>query len=142
MSVVFETSRSYLPHQDVPLSFSNAALQIRAMQNRIAANYYEPCSRQEDLPYKFMKLTSILQRETAHLSSIHTLSMHPAYQRIIGMGPEVVPYILRQLVSDKGYWFWALKAITGENPIKPNNRGNINAMVQDWLQWGINKGLI
>lgn len=130
------------PYQDTPLSFSRGALIARTVQNRIAENYYESHSRQEDLPFKFIQLTASWQREMGHMSSTHIISMHPAYQRIIGMGPTIVPYILRQMSYDKAPWFWALKAITGENPIQPENKGKTDLMVLDWLKWGIGKGLL
>lgn len=43
--------------------------------------------------------------------------MHPAYQQIIGMGEKALPLILRDLRDrPTGHWFWALNAITGEEP--------------------------
>ena len=34
----------------------------------------------------------------------------------------------------------ALVAITGEQPVPPQHAGNIEAMRQDWLQWGREHG--
>ena len=42
-------------------------------------------------------------------SFISALAMHPAYQRIIGMGPKALPWILRELEKQNDHWFWALK---------------------------------
>ena len=47
--------------------------------------------------------------------------MHPAYQQIIGMGADAVPFILLEMEEHGGYWFWALSAITGQNPTRPNS---------------------
>lgn len=44
------------------------------------------------------------------------MAMHPAYQRIIGLGPEVAPLLLRELERQPDHWFWALKALTGADP--------------------------
>ncbi len=43
-------------------------------------------------------------------------AMHPANQGIIGLGAVAVPLILQELKRDRADWFWALTAITGENP--------------------------
>lgn len=84
---------------------------------------------------KFMELTKQWQTDTAASSSITEKSMHPAYQQIIGMGEKALPYIFSELKSAPHHWFWALKAITGEDPVKPEHRGNLKAMSEDWLAW-------
>jgi hypothetical protein len=40
------------------------------------------------------------QWETGMLSLVQKMVMHPAYQRIIGMGQPVVPLILRELEQE------------------------------------------
>lgn len=82
----------------------------------------------------FQQLADQWRKETAHLSLAIKKVMHPAYQRIIGLGPDAVPLILRELQRKPGHWFWALKAITGEDPAKPND--TISQATQAWLQWG------
>jgi hypothetical protein len=61
--------------------------------------------------------------------------MHPAYQQIIGMGVDALPLILRELEREPDHWFWALEAITGENPVPPTDRGRLNEMARAWLRW-------
>ena len=68
--------------------------------------------------------------------------MHPAYQEIIGMGWEVVSTLLRELESEPDHWFWALSAITGEDPVANGDRGDILEMAQSWLEWGRTRNLI
>lgn len=82
---------------------------------------------------RFLQLKVTWEKETAHLSSL--ISMHPAYQQIIGMGPTAIPFILRELKNKPGHWFWALKSITGEDPVLPEHRGKIKQMTDDWLKW-------
>lgn len=60
--------------------------------------------------------------------------MHPAYQRIIGLGPRAVPLILRELQKTRGHWLWALNAITGEDPAPP--AATYSEAVDAWLEWG------
>jgi hypothetical protein len=95
-----------------------------------------------DLAEEFQSLVEWWERDTAPLSSIEQMAMHPAYQRVIGMGKDVVPLILRKLQVEPDHWFWALKAITGENPMKREHAGKLKLMAEDWLRWGAAKGLI
>ena len=83
-----------------------------------------------------------LGEETAFLSSVSDIVMHPAYQQIIGMGPTAIPLILREMSIKQGQWFWALKSITNEDPVKPEHRGLVAEMSRLWLQWGKARGYI
>jgi hypothetical protein len=67
--------------------------------------------------------------------------MHPAYQNIIGLGPRAVPLLLAELKREPCDLFWALTAITGEDPVAPQNRGNLQKMAHAWLEWGAAQGL-
>ena len=62
--------------------------------------------------------------------------MHPAYQQIIGLGPAAVPLLLRELEREPDYWFWAIKAITGVDPVADADRGRMRAMSATWISWG------
>ncbi|MFB2919181.1 hypothetical protein [Aerosakkonema funiforme] len=93
-----------------------------------------------DLEATFLELAEQWRRETGMMSLIMKMSMHPAYQRIIGMGQAVVPLILRDLEKEPDHWFWALQAITGANPVKSEQRGRLQQMAQAWLQWGRENG--
>jgi hypothetical protein len=66
----------------------------------------------------------------------------PAYQRIIGMGPKALPLILRALAKQNDNWYWALKAISGEDPVSPEDRGKTRVMREAWLRWGRAKGYV
>ena len=66
--------------------------------------------------------------------------MNPSYQKIIGMGEKVVPLILRELETRPNHWFWALKAITGADPIQSHQRGKISEMTKAWLSWARENG--
>ena len=66
--------------------------------------------------------------------------MHPAYQQIVGMGRSAVPFILKELANGPGHWFWALRAISGEDPVSPKDRGDVLKMTNAWLVWGARNG--
>jgi hypothetical protein len=85
---------------------------------------------------RFQSLAETWKRETRHLSNVTKKCTHPAYQQIIGMGEQAVEFILCDLKESKEDWFWALSAITGENPIAEEDAGNVSNMTEAWLQWG------
>ena len=87
-----------------------------------------------------MKLVEEWHQETGMMSLVSKIVMHPAYQRIIGMGQPVIPLILRELEREPDHWFWALRAITGANPVKPEQQGRLKQMAQAWITWGKEHG--
>ena len=61
---------------------------------------------------------------------------HPAYQSIIDIGAEAVPWLLERLAQSPDHWFYALNQITDAKPVQPQHQGNINAMAEEWIAWG------
>ena len=91
---------------------------------------------------EFEHLADEWARDTLYESRIDRMVLHPAYQQIIGMGKAAVPLILQRLSAKPDHWFPALQAITGENPVPPDDMGNIGAMSKQWLRWGRQRGII
>ena len=97
---------------------------------------------QEALEKKFIRLRDEWKSQRGHESSSARLAMHPAYQKIIGMGPAVLPLLFRELAcQDPEGWFWALRAITEADPVPPEVRGDGMKMARAWLEWGKQQGL-
>jgi hypothetical protein len=94
------------------------------------------------LEERFQGLATWWREDNRFTSSVTKLVMHQAYQQIIGMGPAAIPLILRELQRNPDHWFWALTAITGENPVEPEDAGHLQAMTRAWLQWGDKRGYI
>jgi hypothetical protein len=94
------------------------------------------------LDERFQRLVSQWKEETKYLSSITDMAMHPAYQEIIGMGPAVLPHLFRELEKQPDHWFWALKMITGADPVPDASRGNVPAMTAAWLHWAREHGYL
>ena len=92
---------------------------------------------------KFIKLRDEWKTQRGHEPSTAKIILIPAYQKIIGMGESAIPLILKDL-SENGPddWFWALTAITDENPITKAMAGDMAAMTEAWLQWGREAGYL
>ena len=93
-------------------------------------------SKKEELKREFKSLVNEWHKERAFISSVTEIAMCKSYQRIIGMGKDVLPFIIYQLKEEgenPDHWFWALKAITGENAVHPEHRGNMKKMAEDWI---------
>ncbi len=89
-----------------------------------------------ELAARFERLAAAWREKSKYFSSDHDMAMLPEYQSIIGMGPAAIPLLLRALEERTDHWFWALAAITGENPTSPASRGKVELLRQDWLRWG------
>lgn len=91
---------------------------------------------------RFKRLAKVWLRESAHLSSTTKQAMLPSYQQIIGLGPDALPFILQRLEREPEHWFWALRAIAGADPVKPEHVGRVQDMADDWLRWARDKGML
>ncbi len=91
---------------------------------------------------KFFSLAEAWRHDVRFTSSLTEMILHPAYQRIIGMGGAAVPFILHELERKPDHWFWALTAITGVDPVLPDDRGKLKKMAETWLRWGKEQGLV
>ena len=97
----------------------------------------EPADRQ-----RFTELADQWDRETWLLSNSSHAIEHPAHKEIVSMGEPVVPLILERMREDRRHWYFALRAITGANPVNPADRGKVAIMQEAWLQWGEVNGYI
>lgn len=91
----------------------------------------------------FQQLASQWRKERGATSSITQMATCLSYQRVIGMGEKAIPLILRQLENegdDPDHWFWALQAITREDPVPEDARGNMKEMARAWLDWAYMAG--
>jgi hypothetical protein len=91
-------------------------------------------ARASSIESKFRALADRWRKETRHSSSVNRMAMHPAYQQIVGMGHDALPFILRELEKTRGHWLWALYAINGED-IAPEG-STFDEAVDAWLEWG------
>jgi hypothetical protein len=100
-----------------------------------------PAARQtESVEQKFQRLAAQWRAETEHLSSTSRMFNHPAYREIIALGQGVLPLLFRDLAREPDHWFAALRALTGAQPVPPEDRGRIDRMAEAWLRWAKEHG--
>lgn len=85
------------------------------------------------------------KEDTMHWSSVTRMIAHHSYLRIIGLGREfkqgeIEELLLKELEAEPDYWFDALTAITGDNPVRPED--DFDESVNAWLEWGRSKGIL
>ena len=154
----------YVFYRQMPysLAFRNA---VRGLTFQICANFYNLCPEStpascshsanakkeksmavlevsKPIQERFRELKEDWKSKTRHLSNTAQISLVFPYQMIIGMGPQVIPLILSELEKDPDHWFWALEAITGENPVAKNEAGDMEASAEAWIRWGKQNGLL
>jgi hypothetical protein len=95
-----------------------------------------------ELEQKFNGLVAQWRQKTMFMSRAADITSDFTYYQIIGLGPAIIPLILRQVQRGEGHWFLALRALTGENPVKAEEAGNLVKMAQSWLEWGKRQGII
>jgi hypothetical protein len=96
----------------------------------------------ETVEQRFRRLEAQWQADTQFLSDPRRIINHPAFQQIIALGNEVVPFLLRDLQARPSLWVWALPEITGQDPVPASDAGNIRKMSDAWVQWGRAQGLL
>jgi hypothetical protein len=121
------------------VTFENSATESvpRAhILSRVFRSLRDESVRKLRLKRTFTVQAKLWKEETQYLSSATQIVLHPSYQRIIGLGPDVIPLILQEMKKEPDYWFAALEALTGENPVRSEDTGRIQVMTHAWLEWG------
>lgn len=90
----------------------------------------------------FEKLKTEWKSKTRYMSNSAQMATIWPYQQIIGMGPPALPLILKELERETDHWFWALEAISGENPVPAEQAGQVEYMAKAWIEWGRQEELI
>jgi len=90
------------------------------------------------LQKKFNELATQWKKETGGYSTVKQMVANENYKYIIAMGPQVLPFIFKDLMIEPNYWFEALRLITRieKDPIPDKYYGNLNKMSRYWLEWG------
>ena len=124
---------------------SSAGMTIRRSRNypvrQFLAEYITTRNYSVGRQAEFDSLVTQWKRDTAKLSMVQKKAVHPAYQKIIGMGESALPFIFKELNRERDDWLWALTAITGrDNVAKPESK--FDEAIDQWLNWGITNGYL
>jgi hypothetical protein len=95
-----------------------------------------------DVRDRFRRLAAEWKQQSRYLSNTAQMAMLRPYQRIIGMGWPAVPLILDELRREPDHWFWALEAITEEDPVPVDAAGQVRRSAEAWVAWGLARGLV
>jgi len=99
----------------------------------------KPVKTVEDKLKELLVLSTIWRRETLVDSSGGF--KHPAYQKIIGLGKDIVPTLLQHLQESPDWWFNALHAILKDGPeITEEVAGRLDELAKLWVAWGKQHG--
>jgi hypothetical protein len=98
--------------------------------------------RARELEHEFQTRATAWRSATAHLSSVADKAADPNYHRIIAMGRDALRPIFKDMQREPDHWFWALRIITGADPVSSGIRGDMQAMTDAWLGWAEEEGLL
>ncbi len=135
--------RRHKPANEVPCYWADVdwdVYELRASLREI--KHKGEASEAIPLEETFAILAEKWKRETRYSSATDDMVLDPAYLSIIGLGPAVVPLLLRELQKRPDHWVWALKAITRQDPVPPEHIGNIRKMTELWIEWGKQQGYL
>jgi len=133
-------AREWLQESRIPQGEASRVIQLALSE--IIRHDQLTISGQDPFRARFLTLAAQWRATAPPSSSARELAMHPAYQGIIGMGERAVPFLLEELQHRPDHWFWALRAITGCDPVPRSHWGSLAQMSHDWIMWGRRAGWI
>ncbi len=83
---------------------------------------------------EFKALAKQWREDTQFQSSQAEICFHPAYQSIMAMGNDALPFILQDLNSQFGHWFYALRNIVRKDMAE--GATDLEDARRRWLNWG------
>jgi hypothetical protein len=113
---------------------------ISHLESRIAEVELELRRRTDAVRKRFYSLLERWKNERGPTSFLSKMCMNDAYQQIIGLGEQAMPLLLSEMEKNPGHYDWALRAITGEDPVPKESRGKLKEMAEIWVQWGRDNG--
>jgi hypothetical protein len=91
---------------------------------------------------KFQYYLSKWKEETGGDSSLTNITSNMNYLRIISLGIDAIPMILRELQREPAPWFVALRAITEDDSVGRDSPGDFRKKAAAWIQWGKEHGYV
>lgn len=96
----------------------------------------------DELEERFQYLAERWREETRGVASPITKVLNLNYLRILALTDRVVPLILKELAQRPDDWFLALRVLTQENPVSPEDARDFRLVTQAWLRWGEERGYL
>jgi hypothetical protein len=126
-----------------PQGVGESAQVLRNCYRNVREEYWVPISRRnQDIVIRFYQALYAWKDQTKVFSSVVDMISHPNYLEIVSLGSPAVPLLLAELIREPDFLFHALTAITGVNPIRPSDYGDMDAMCAAWIKWGREEGHI
>ncbi len=95
----------------------------------------------ETIEQRVVRSLARWREETAYLSSSTQITGHAAYQELIALGSDALPFLFRDLEqSSDGHLSKALTSITGAHPVPNEDRGAVRKVAEAWLCWARENG--
>lgn len=91
---------------------------------------------------KFHYYASKWKEEIGGDSSLTSATSNMNYLRIIRIGEDAIPLILKDLQKHPAPWFIALRAISEDDSIGRGSPGDFRKKAAEWIQWGKERGYI
>lgn len=96
---------------------------------------------EETAEQRVRRLLASWREQTGFLSSSTARVAHPAYRELIALGPAALPFLFRDMQQTlDGHLSSALVAITGAQPVPPEEGGKIQKVAERWLAWAQENG--
>jgi type I restriction enzyme M protein len=103
---------------------------------------FESHSSDATLEDRVRELVIRWKSERPPVSTVRRMTAHPAYQELITLGDDAVPFLLAELANDPDHLFLVLSEITKVDPVPVESRGKIQEMADAWIEWGKIKGYV
>jgi hypothetical protein len=126
--------------------YVQAFARLLTTEDKAVLRQAKVASEEPTLEERFYVEAAKWQRETAHLSSPLQRMMHPSYQAILGMAAERKQDIIRLMLDDmrktRRDWLLALSYLTQVNPVNSKDAGKTDKLIEAWIKWGKEQGLL
>ncbi len=92
---------------------------------------YPHAPAEETLAQRVERLLATWRAQTGFLSSSTAMVAHPVYLELIALGAAALPFLFHDLEQTRdGHLSSALVAITGEQPVPPEEEGQIRKVAE------------
>lgn len=108
----------------------------------LGSGFYVFWAFEKDLVERFNTLKQQWIDDTHFKSNVFSTTSHPAYLQILSYGQPMIPILLNDMKENRTHWFFALSDLTGAHPIREENRGKVDRMIEDWVVWGEHEGYL